>query len=202
MSNTLVRNQSINLLRAKGLEIFYRQGYYGTSDQQLLEKLGISSAEFVQHFISKEEFFIGILENMVLQRIQKFMIESVSYRQSPFPLILDAFKNALDLAIANEDDRGSMLGNFINEFSGKNVRISKHLLDIIRIWEVNIIGLLKKGVQDGYLDRHADCEAIADFILASYFGTRTLMTLGNKTSLKYKFERQLSSYFYSLAKTD
>lgn len=202
MDNTLISNQPINLLRAKGLEIFHRKGYYGTSDEELLEKLSISREEFINHFHSKEEFFIGILENLVMQRIQKFLIEPLSHKQSPFPLILEAFENALDVAIANESDRGSMLGNFISEFSGKNVRISKHLRDIIRIWEVNIISQLKKGMNDGYLNPHVDCEAAADFILASYFGTRTLMTLGNKTALKYRFKRQLSSYFYSLAQTE
>ncbi|NKI31184.1 TetR/AcrR family transcriptional regulator [Croceivirga thetidis] len=202
MDNTLISNQPVNLLRAKGLEIFHRKGYYGTSDEELFEKLMISREEFKSHFTSKEDFFIGILENLVLQRMQKFLIEPLSHKQSPFPLILEAFGNAINVAIANESDRGSMLGNFINEFAGKNVRISKHLRDIIRIWEVNIISLLKKGMNDGFINPHVDCEAAADFILASYFGTRTLMTLGNKTALKHSFNRQLSSYFYSLARTE
>ncbi len=202
MENTLVSNQPINLLRARGLELFYRKGYYDTSEEELLNKLDISKEDFEENFGTKEDYFIGILDNLVLQRIQKFLIEPLSYRQSPFPLILEAFGNALEVALTNDQDRGSMLGNFINEFSGKNIRISKHLLDIIRIWEVNIIGLLKKGKNDGYLNPHVDCEAVADFILSSYFGTRTLMTLGNKNGVKYRFERQLSSYFYSLSYSD
>lgn len=202
MENTLIRNQPINLLRAKGLEIFHRKGYFSTTERDLLEKLNITKEEFIANFQSKEEFFISILENLVLQRIQKFLIEPLSYRQSPFPLILEAFENALDIAIANEEDRGSMLGNFINEFAGKNQRVSKHLQDIIRIWEVNILSLLKKGKNDGFLNPYVDCEAAADFILSSYLGTRTLMTLGNKTALKHRFKEQLSNYFYSLAKAE
>lgn len=202
MNNTLVANQPINLLRAKGLELFYRKGYYGTSDEELLEKLTISSQDFIDHFETKEDFFIGILDHLVLQRIHKFLVEPLSYRQSPFPLILAAFNDALEVAIDNEQDRGSMLGNFINEFGGRNNRIAYHLQDLVRIWEINLASLLKRGMNDGFVNRHVDCESAATFILATYFGTRTLMTLGNKMSVKHTFERQLSSYFYSLAMID
>jgi len=199
MDNILICNQPINLLRAKGLEVFYRKGYYGTSLEELLEKLGLEEKDFVEHFQNKEEFFIGVLQNLVFQRVLKFLIEPVSYKQSPFPLLLEVFEGALENAVANDEDKGSMLGNFVNEFNGKNPRISKYLHDVVKIWEINIISLLKKGKTDGYLNPHADCEAAAHFILASYFGTRTLMATGNKNTLKDHFSKQLRSYFYSLS---
>jgi TetR/AcrR family transcriptional repressor of nem operon len=88
-----------------------------------------------------------------------------------------------------------VLSNFITEFNGKNPEIMKYLMDILKVWEVNLITTLQKGKSDGYIDRHVDSEAVATYVISSYIGIRTLMVEGNPKMLRYKYIQQLKNYF-------
>jgi len=185
--------------RTKGLELFYSNGYHATSQDYLLSQLQLSEDDFTATFQSKEEFYMGILQNMVFPQILNLLVEPPKFRESPYKLLLDVFGNAMENAGTYENDRGSMLAVFLSEFKGKDCRIGKYLTDIYKIWQINITSILKKGKTDGYVDKHVDCDSAASFILASYFGTRCLMASGNKAHLKDAFLQQMSSYFYSLS---
>lgn len=199
MEITLQNSKTLHLYRAKALELFYHQGYYNTDLTDLCENLSLSEQAFEESFTSKEEFFIGISQNLILQRVLNLLIEPVAYKQNPFPLILDRLQQELEEAVENELDNGFVLGNFIAEFNRRNPKINKYLKDILKIWEINLTSLLRKGQLDGYLRREVDCMAVANYIIASYMGTRTLMVEGNSRLLGDQYLQQLRHYFQSLS---
>lgn len=199
MEINLENSKVLHLMRAKGLELFYTKGYYNTSLTDILKNLSITEAVFKHHFHSKEDFFISITQNLILQRTLDLLIEPVSYKQSPFPLILDMFENELNQVAKSNSDHGFMLSNFITEFNKRNPRINKYLLDVLKIWEINLTSLLRKGQLDGYVDHHVDCESAANHIISSYFGIRTLMVDGNTRGLTQQHLQQLRYYFYSIS---
>ncbi len=199
MEITLENSKTLHLMRAKGLELFYKNGYHNTSLEAILKNLAIGHDVFVHHFQSKEDFFLSIAQNLILQRTLDLLVEPTSYKQSPFPLLLDMLENEFDKAINDTNDYGFMLSNFIAEFNNRNPRINRHLLDILKIWEINLISLFKKGQQDGYVNHLVDCESAANYIISSYFGIRTLMVEGNSRDLKYQCLQQMRYYFYSIS---
>lgn len=199
MEINLENSKMIHLMRAKGLELFYKNGYHNTSLIDILQNLSITEAVFKHHFQSKEDFFISIAQNLILQRTLDLLIEPVSYKQSPFPLILDMFEDELNKVAKSTTDHGFILANFINEFNNRNPRINKYLLDILKIWEINLTSLLRKGQLDGYVNHHIDCESAANHIISSYFGVRTLMVEGNTRGLMQQYLQQLRYYFYSIS---
>ena len=87
----------------------------------------------------------------------------------------------------------------MSEFNGRNEKISSYLNDITKVWEVSLVTALQKGKSDGYLERHHDSESIATYIMASYFGIRTLMVGGNPRMLRYQYMQQLRSYFKGMS---
>ncbi len=199
METTLQNSKILHLYRAKGLELFYKNGYYNTSLADVCSTLALSEKAFIESFASKEDFFISIAQNLILQKTLGLLIEPVSYRQSPFPLILDRIQLELDEAISSERDNGFILANFINEFNTKNPRINKYLLDILKIWEINLISLLRKGQLDGYVKKEIDCSGAANHIISSYMGIRTLIVEGNARRLSDEYLQQLRYYFYSVS---
>lgn len=199
MEINLENSKLLHLMRAKGLELFYKNGYYNTSLTNILKDLSISEEVFKHHFQSKEDFFISIAQNLILQRTLDLLIEPVAYKQSPFPLILDMFEDELNQVAKSTSDYGFMLANFISEFNNRNPRINKYLLDILKIWEINLTSLLRKGQLDGYVNHHVDCESAANHIISSYFGARTLMVDGNTRGLILQHLQQLRYYFYSIS---
>jgi AcrR family transcriptional regulator len=192
---------TMHRMQTKGLELFYKKGYYNTSIDDILKELDLSKGAFYYHFQSKEDFFISIVQNMVVRKVYNLMIEPIEGKADPFTAIERCFENALATAEHNELDYGFVLGNFITEFNGRNEEISKYLKDIYKVWEVNLVTTLQKGKTDGFIARHIDSEGVASFLIASYMGIRVLMVEGNSRMLGYHYLQQIKQYLKSIAET-
>ncbi|WP_300027128.1 TetR/AcrR family transcriptional regulator [uncultured Maribacter sp.] len=198
MNKSLKRMATMQRLQNTGLELFYAQGYYNTSVDDILKKLDLSKGAFYYHFDSKEDYFIQIIQNLLARKIYSTLIEPIEGHDNPLSLITKCFDDAMETAVHNEMDYGCILSNFLTEFNGKNDVIMRHLNEIVTVWEVNLVTSLQKGKFNGYLDRHVDCEAAATFLMSSYFGVRTLMTSEAPSAKKYRFMSQLRQYFKSI----
>ncbi|TVZ16189.1 TetR family transcriptional regulator [Maribacter sp. MAR_2009_72] len=185
-------------IQVTGLQLFYSKGYYNTSVDDILKELNLSKGAFYYHFESKEDFFVQIIQNLMARKVYSTLIEPLEGHENPLNLITACFDNAMETAVHNDMDYGCILHNFIAEFNGKNDVIMQHLNEIVTVWEVNLITALQKGKFNGFLDRHVDCEAVATFLMSSYFGVRTLMVGSSPSAKKYRFMAQLRQYFKSL----
>jgi AcrR family transcriptional regulator len=198
MNKSLKRMATMQRMQTTGLELFYAKGYYNTSVDDILKKLELSKGAFYYHFDSKEDFFVQIIQNLLARKVYSGLIEPIEGHENPLILITNCFDEAMETAVHNEMDFGCILNNFLTEFNGKNEVIMYHLNEITTVWEVNLISALQKGKFNGYLDRHVDCEAVATFLMSSYFGVRTLMTGLSPSAKKYRFMTQLRMYFKSI----
>ncbi|HET8734955.1 MAG TPA: TetR/AcrR family transcriptional regulator, partial [Pricia sp.] len=175
MDKNLKRMATKQRLQVTGLEMFYKNGYYNTSIDDVLKELSLSKGAFYYHFDSKEDFFIQIIETLLARKMYSMLIEPIEGHENTFDLILQCFEDALETAVHNEFDFGFVLGNIINEFNGRNETIMKHLIDILKIWEVNLVTAIQRGKFNGHIDRHVDSEGVAVFLMSAYIGVRTLM---------------------------
>lgn len=198
MDKNLKRMATMHRMQVKGLELFYRQGYYSTSVDDILKSLSLSKGAFYHHFQSKEDFFISIIQNLIVQKVYSMLIEPVEAHDNPLRVIEQSLDNALETAEHNDMDFGFMLSNFMTEFNRRNPEISKYLKDIYKMWEVNLVSTLQRGKTDGFVARHVDSESVANYLIASYIGIRTLMVEGNCKVLRYQYIQQLRTYLRSL----
>lgn len=198
MDKNLKRMATMQRLQVTGLELFYKNGYYNTSIDDILKELSLSKGAFYHHFDSKEDFFVQIIQNLIVRKMYAILIEPIEGHENGLDLITNCFENALETAVHNELDFGFLLGNFIGEFNGKNPVIMKHLNDILKIWEVNLVSVIQKGKFNGYIDRHVDSEGVAVFLISSYMGIRTFMVENSPSARKYRFMTQLKQYFKSI----
>lgn len=188
----------MNSIQTTGLELFYQNGYYNTSIDDILKKLSLSKGAFYYHFQSKEEFFITIAQTNLFRKVYHQLIAPLEGKEDPLNTILNCLENDLKRAEENFLDYGFVLGNFISEFNGKNPEIMSYLLDIVTVWKVNLVTLLQKGKTDGYISRHVDSEGLATYLVSSYMGIRTLMVEGNSKQLRYQYIQQLRQYFKTM----
>ncbi|WP_299159640.1 TetR/AcrR family transcriptional regulator [uncultured Eudoraea sp.] len=202
MDKNLKRMATMHRMQVTGLELFYKNGYYNTSIDDILKSLSLSKGAFYYHFQSKEDFFVSIVQNLIVRKVYSMLIEPIEGKENPFLVIEKCFENALETAEHNEMDYGFILSNFISEFNRRNTVISNYLMDIYKVWEVNLISILQKGKSDGYVDRHVDSEGVATYLISSYMGVRTLMVQGNCRNLRYKYMQQLRQYFNSLTQKE
>ncbi|KAB5488825.1 MULTISPECIES: TetR/AcrR family transcriptional regulator [Flagellimonas] len=199
MEMTLKRRETMHRLCGKGLEIFHAKGYYNTSLDDILNELSLSKGAFYHHFKSKEDYFINIVQNLIVQKVYALLIEPLNTNENPLPVIIESLENALDPGKKNEMAYGFMLNDFLTEFNKRNEEISSQLKEIINVWEVNLVSLLKKGKLDGHIARHVDCEGVATYIIASYLGMRSLLMDSSNKQLRYQYIQQLKQYFNSIA---
>lgn len=200
MQSTLQDKKALYFMCAKGLELFNEKGYTSTTLEDICDNLSISKKAFKHYFTSKEDFFIRIAQNLILRNTFDLLIEPLSYQQSPFPLVLDKIGMELEKAVNTPNDQGFLLGNFINEFKTGHPRINKCLKDILKIWEVNLTALLRKGQLDNYVTYSVDCEAVARYVISSFIGIRMQMVSGDARRLADQFMDQLRYYFYGISK--
>ncbi|KAA2219236.1 MULTISPECIES: TetR/AcrR family transcriptional regulator [Maribacter] len=198
MDKTLKRMATMHRMQTAGLELFYANGYYATSVDDILNKLSLSKGAFYYHFESKEDFFVQIIQNLLSRKVYSCLIEPIEGFSNPLQSINSCFEEALETAVHNEMDFGCVLNNFLTEFRGRNEVIMKHLNEILSIWEVNLVSTLQKGKFNGHIDRHVDCEAAATYLMSSYFGIRTLMVGAAPSARKYRFMSQLKMYLKTL----
>lgn len=202
MDKNLKRMATMHRMQVTGLELFYKNGYYNTSIDDILKSLSLSKGAFYYHFQSKEDFFVSIVQNLIVRKVYSLLIEPIEGKEDPFQAIDKCFENALETAEHNEMDYGFVLSNFISEFNRRNTVISSYLMDIYKVWEVNLVSILQKGKSDGFVNRHVDSEGVATYLISSYMGVRTLMVQGNCRNLRYKYMQQLRHYFNSLAQKE
>jgi TetR/AcrR family transcriptional repressor of nem operon len=202
MDKNLKRMATMHRMQVAGLELFYKNGYYNTSIDDILKSLSLSKGAFYYHFQSKEDFFVSIVQNLIVRKVYSMLIEPIEGKENPFHAIESCFENALETAEHNDMDYGFILSNFISEFNRRNTVISNYLMDIYKVWEVNLISILQKGKSDGFVDRHVDSEGVATYLISSYMGVRTLMVQGNCRNLRYKYMQQLRQYFNSLTEKE
>ncbi len=198
MDKNRKRMETMHRMRAKGLELFYQKGYHATSIDDILKELSLSKGAFYHHFRSKEDFFISITQHIITQKVYAMLVEPLAQDRSPVSMIIDTVTNALETAEHNSMDRGFMLGNFLTEFNRGDNEIAQYLKDILKIWEINLISVLKNGKSDGHIARHVNCEEAATYIIASFMGIRTMMVGNNARMLKYQYLQQLKAYLYAL----
>lgn len=198
MEMSLKRRETMHRLCAKGLEIFNEKGYYNTRLDDILTELNLSKGAFYHHFKSKEDYFITIVQNLMVQKVYALLVEPLDTFENPLPIIVESLENALEPGRQNEMAYGFMLNDFLTEFHKRNEEFSRYLKDIINVWEVNLVSVLKKGKVDGHIARHVDCEGVATYIIASFMGMRTLMMDSSNRQLKYQYIQQLKQYFKSL----
>jgi AcrR family transcriptional regulator len=199
MEMTLKRRETMHRLCGKGLEIFHAKGYYNTSLDDILNELSLSKGAFYHHFRSKEDYFINIVQNLIVQKVYALLIEPLNTNENPLPVIIESLENALDPGKKNEMAYGFMLNDFLTEFNKRNEDISGQLKEILNVWEVNLVSLLKKGKLDGHIARHVDCEGVATYVIASYLGMRSLLMDSSNKQLRYQYIQQLKQYFNSIA---
>lgn len=198
MEQNLKRLATMQRLQVAGLELFYQNGYHSTSVDDILKKLDLSKGAFYYHFKSKQDFFISIIQSLIVQKVYSALVQPIEGKEDPFTVIEKALDAALETAEHNFFDNGFVLSNFIIETNGKDEEVNSYLNDILKIWEVALVTSLQKGKTDGYVARHVDSEGVASYIISAYIGIRAQMASGNSKSLRYKFIQQLRAYFRAL----
>lgn len=200
MTQEIKRKLTKQKLIDKGYELFNMYGYHAVSIDLVIKEVSLTKGAFYYHFDNKHHFVEAIIQERIEKEIHSEFIEPVNKRGNPIFIMADLLQDKLINDKSLSQNLGSPLTNFIRDLAHEqnDYNLQTQLTEILSQWKVAIINLLHRGIEDGYLNRHINTEPVAEFIINSLEGVRTLKRTTNNKSLFYNYMEQFKNYLNTL----
>jgi TetR/AcrR family transcriptional regulator, transcriptional repressor for nem operon len=187
------RNELIQI----GKEIVVKQGFKGTSLNDVLSTAGVPKGSFYYYFSSKEDFGLAIVDNFAQEyrdRLKTFLGDE---RYSPLTRLRNYFEFKIAEMEAHSCNDGCLIGNLAQELSAQNELFRDRLKQVFAEWEQCFIQCLQEASEAGEIESDRHFDILAKFILSSWQGAIlqakvTKSVLPMQTFVKILFEQVLN----------
>ncbi|KAA9165868.1 TetR/AcrR family transcriptional regulator [Amycolatopsis acidicola] len=155
----------------KAMDVFWANGYSGTTPQRLVEALGIGRGSLYNAFDSKHALY----ERALRRYYERETVRLIEVLDGTGPA-RERLRKALDLVVraALEDSRGCLMTNAAVEL-GEHDEIVKHLVRrTFERQEAAFRSTVEEGRRSGEIAADADAGALAAFFLTTINGIRVL----------------------------
>lgn len=200
MTQEIKRKLTKQKLIDKGYELINMYGYHAVSIDLIIKEVGLTKGAFYYHFENKHQFISEIIKERIEKEIHSELIEPINRRGNPIFILSDLLQDKLINDDSLDTNLGSPLTNLIVTLSYEHneYELQAQVREILDQWKVAIINLLYRGIEDGYLARHINTEPVAEFIINSLEGVRTLKRTTNNKALFYNYIEQFKCYLDTL----
>lgn len=152
------------------MDVFWRQGYAGTTPQDLLDALGIGKGSLYNTFGGKRELFDLALQHYMHQHVE--VVTAILERPGHAKALL---RTALHLLVeADEAHRGCLIINSAVEFGMPDDTVVRQVHRMFRRTESAFEALLMRGLNAGQFRRDLNPQAAASMLLNTVAGLRVL----------------------------
>ncbi|KAB2328698.1 TetR/AcrR family transcriptional regulator [Cytobacillus depressus] len=172
---------TIHKLMQSGIELFSKQGYFGTSIDQIVKHAGYSKGGFYAHFSNKEEFFLKLIK------------EGIDFYFDDLQAVLnkkdrDLFNNFLQyskrlLKEANEKGSSPMLlqGCMI---SNELPQIKEMLILQMEEWRTFLTHFIQEMKNEGIVGSPLDARTLATAGMALFNGFNVQHFIDNRIQIQ------------------
>ncbi|MFD9965378.1 TetR/AcrR family transcriptional regulator [Amycolatopsis sp. NPDC058986] len=171
----MARPKSFDLDTAvhQAMDVFWTNGYAGTTPQQLVDALGIGRGSLYNAFESKH----GLYER-ALRRYRKTetarLLEALDAPGPARDRIRAALRLVVDTALADDQRRGCLAANAAVEFADRDDTVNMLVRRIFDEQERAFRDTIKEGQRAGEIAADLDAAALAAFLLTTINGIRVL----------------------------
>jgi len=204
MTQEIKRKLTRQVLIDKGYELINMYGYHAVSIDRIIDEVSLTKGAFYYHFDNKHHFIEAVIQERISKEIHSNFIEPLNERGNPIFILTDLLEDKLLKDKSLNQNSGSPLTNFITELSheANDYDLQLQLKEILDQWQIAMMNLLHRGIEDSYLDRHIDPESVAEFIIISIEGVRTIKKATNSSGIFYNYIKQLKNYLDTLKITE
>jgi TetR/AcrR family transcriptional regulator, transcriptional repressor for nem operon len=176
-----------------GAEIMHLKGYNNTGVKEILDKAGIPKGSFYNHFRSKEEFGLQVIDYYVgffFEIFNKYLSDA---SQPPLERIRLLLLGFMDFFKATDYTLGCPIGNFAQELGDISPVFREKLKACLDAMADQFTLVLREARETGALSGRLDPGEAARFMVASWEGALVLMKVMKSTEplethLKYVFD--------------
>lgn len=175
------------------MQLFYEQGFHGTTVDAVLAAAGVPKGSFYHHFGSKDAFAQAVLDRY-LQFQLTVLHKWIDTKDISTPdKLVGHFNDMVRLFVKSGYQRGCLTGKFSTEVAATSDVFRNQLGKQIREWRADLVKMLKDGQRSGDVRQDRRAEDIADGVLALIQGAfvvalstrdrRALATMGDTIRL-------------------
>ena len=153
---------------AGATELFHRQGFSGTSIQDLIRETGVKKGNLYHYFSSKEEMGLQVLSS-ARDDFSRFLENSLQ-GNTPSARLANHFAAIVRYHESRNLLGGCIFGNTALEMSDRNETYRGIIHSVFEEWRRRIRDVLESAVRSGEVRKDLDPDAMARHIVATVEG--------------------------------
>jgi TetR/AcrR family transcriptional repressor of nem operon len=154
------------------METFWRNGYEGTSAQDLVDATGLGRGSLYAAYRNKE----GLFEQALVRYRRQAQANAEQLRRpgSPIKRIREFLQDIVDADLKASEKRGCLATNSAIEMAGRDPRVAELVRQNFRILIDGIKDVITRGQALGKIRNSTDAETLALFVFSAVQGLRVL----------------------------
>ena len=164
-----------HLIVESALRVLHGKGFHASSVQDITEAAGVPKGSFYNHFKSKEELAVEILDIYGKESRIDLLFAG---EKPPLARLRSHFEFVAERLKRGDFDAGCLLGNFSVEMADSVPAMRKALGEALVGWTEAVASVLRQAQAEGDLDPSADAVRLARFLINAWEGAvaRTRVT--------------------------
>ncbi|MEI2663403.1 TetR/AcrR family transcriptional regulator [Rossellomorea sp. LJF3] len=157
-------NDNKQLIKNVALELFGQKGYEDTSLAEIAKEVGIKKPSIYNHFRSKEDLFIEVLEDLMVSEVTAYrQTESTMNHQEPLNNIRVLFDLFCQRLMTTKE---ALLWKRVTFFPPEQFKdiIQEHFIHFEKVTTSILISVYKEGVNREMFQEVTEDEFVASFL--------------------------------------
>ena len=181
----------------RALRIFWRNGYEGTSMQDLVDGMQINRASLYDTFGNKEALYLAALQQY--QRQNQEQAQQLIERHSSVHEALDELLETMIQGSLNDPEKkGCFVVNATTGLANRYEEVNRLVCDNEQQMAYTFADLIKRGQEQGEIGADRDARTLSSYLFASLQGLRVLaVTNSDLTLLRRVKDTMLSAVFFA-----
>ncbi|MBT5926938.1 MAG: TetR/AcrR family transcriptional regulator [Verrucomicrobia bacterium] len=169
MAPVSTAEETRNRILAFAFQEFYRNGFQGSSLNQIVELARTTKGALFHHFKSKQELGYAVVGEVIQPEMRRSWLEPMDQSLDP----IHDLKSILNGCVKHDKERicqGCPLNNLAQEMSPLDEIFRKKIESLYNDWRKSVSNAFARGIKAGNVKSTANPEAIGAFLVAALAG--------------------------------
>lgn len=185
----MARHSNKEKILDAGLEVVRQRGYNAAGIRDITTAAGVPQGSFSNHFVSKEEFGVQILDRYFAD-VETVIARTLTDRdRSPVERLREYFDVITDRMAARDWRHGCLIGNLSLDSAEHSELLRGRLAEIFDVWRQPFADCLEEAATAGQIHLTIPAAEMADFLLASWQGALLRMKVTRSPEPLERFKR-------------
>jgi TetR/AcrR family transcriptional repressor of nem operon len=178
---------------ASGTRTVHERGFGTVGLREITAAAGVAQGSFTNHFASKEEFGVAVLDHY-FDQLRAVIAETLSdERRRPIERLRAYFDAITDLLAAGGWRHGCLAGNMGLEAAEHSERIRQRLIEIFAEWTLPFAQVIRHAQIAGEIRTDLDAEDVGAALLEAWHGAMLRMKIDRSPAPLDRFKRLIFS---------